>query len=442
MPNIKKTAPKKSEPKKRSTKISSEVEKYRKIFSEFLSRNPYSEIEEFKKSDGSIAYRILKPWNDTSVSITIPSDYEDLSIALNTVLLPERLTAIWHADTLKLEVIWTALKLPASQKDIFGRKFSFLFKGADHNCSFDKSSEQLIEITKNTFPRGITTTNHRNIQSFYHYSNMSEKLKDSLAVEFPKSFWIDNIVWSEDHVVDIINNLNFYLTYYDDSSPTVVVHTPETPKNSPTRKTRYIHGAFPEKIVGRGLNDNLLSFWVAADAGNPVMRFILYYRIIEFASHHYIEDDVRHELRKMLSSPHVGANLSEIIERIIDVTSTRKLEDIPKFKSIVNGCVDPRLIWKEIQTNPNFFTKQTKFEGGFTVRSLIHTDDKEDAFCDKSLDGFCDLLRKIRNALSHGRDQETGGVISPTTRNFQLLQPWVHLIGTAAGEVVLYKDVS
>lgn len=58
------------------------------------------------------------------------------------------------------------------------------------------------------------------------------------------------------------------------------------------------------------------------------------------------------------------------------------------------------------------------------------------------MDQVSDAFRKIRNALSHGKDQETTGVIRPTPKNVNLFQPWVHLISAAAGEVVLYKDVT
>ena len=50
------------------------------------------------------------------------------------------------------------------------------------------------------------------------------------------------------------------------------------------------------------------------------------------------------------------------------------------------------------------------------------------------------MLRKIRNALAHGKDKETTGVIKPTASNFRLFEPWVHLIAAISAEVVIYEN--
>lgn len=81
------------------------------------------------------------------------------------------------------------------------------------------------------------------------------------------------------------------------------------------------------------------------------------------------------------------------------------------------------------------------FDGGFVVKPLVGAGETESTFCTRTAQ-FADSIRKIRNTLSHGKEQETAGIILPTTRNFNLLRPWLHLIATAAGEVVLHKDVT
>jgi hypothetical protein len=408
--------------------------------SAFFTRNPLSKLE--IKSPESGGLQIGLPWGDASISIQVPEDRDDLVEALNACLLPERYSAIYHTDSKKLEVIYTAYELVGSQKDLTGRKFNFLFKGRKHECQFSASSKRLLAIAKNALPQGTTLTTHRNIMSFHHYTNMGVEGRELFSIVEPWSFWISNVTWNEAKVFELISNLNFYLTYYDDMSPTVLIHPPTIPTNASSRRTRYIHGAFPEIVNAQGLNDHLLGFWQAADTGNPTMRFILYYRIIEYAAHHYVDDDIKRDLRKLLLSPHLTSDVPAAIEKITDIMSAKKLEDIPKFRAIVEKCVDPKLIWREAQANKAFFSKETKFNGGFVIKALLSDDEKEAAFGSRGLDHFCTLLRKIRNALSHGRDQETGGVITATPQNFNLLRPWVHLIGTAAGEVVLFKDLS
>lgn len=411
-------------------------------FSEFLERNPKSILEEIEAPDGKKQFRIARPWGDESVAIVLPEDHDALATVLNKLLLPERFAAVWHSDTKRLEVVWTAFRLSASQREIFGRKFQFTFKGKKHDCAFDKSSERLNKVARYTLPQGMSDTNHRNMQSFYHHALGDPQMIEALALEEPKSFWINNVTWNENKVIELAQNINFYLTYYDDSSPSIVIFPPPFQSNSTARRTRYIHGNFPSTVKCNGLNDNLIGFWSAADTGNPLMRFILYYRIIEYASHHYVDEDVKAAIRKLLSNPSIGDKIAEAIESITDIVSVKRNEDIPKFKGLISKCLDPKLLWREAVANRAVFSKETRFEGDFVVKALLHEDEKEAAFCQNGLDRFCDLTRRIRNALSHGRDQETGGVIAATTRNYQLLRPWVHLMGTAAGEVVIYKDIA
>ena len=413
----------------------------RKKFATFLKSNPKAKISETTRRTGGTQIRIEEPWGDRSVAINIPKDSSNLFSALENVHLPERLTAIWHSDENKLEIIWTAFSPSDTQKEVVGREFEFSFKGKTHKCKFGDSSNRLIEIAKNTVPRGMSSTNHRNMQSFYQFSNANDAARERLGLDTPRSFWISNVKWNESKVLELVNHLNFYMSYFDDMCPTIIIHEPAFESGGNLRRTRYISGAFPATISGSELNSQLLGFWSSTNKEEtPVMKFILYYRIIEYASHHYLDDAVRKSIIRILSSPHIRDNVYSAVDEITDIISVKKNDDIPKFKGIVNKCVDKRLIWQEIQANRAFFLKETKFDGGFSIKALINDAENEASFCQRGLDYFCDLLRKIRNALSHGRDQETGGVISPTTKNFALLRPWVHLIGTAAGEVVLYKD--
>jgi len=130
------------------------------------------------------------------------------------------------------------------------------------------------------------------------------------------------------------------------------------------------------------------------------------------------------------------------VDQIVSSLGLKNLEEVPRFKAVIRNNVNSKLIWKDVKENIAAFSKETKFDGGFTVKPLCSGNDKEASFCNRGLDQFSDSIRKIRNTLSHGKDQETAGMILPTARNISLLRPWVHLIATVAGEVVLYKDVS
>lgn len=92
--------------------------------------------------------------------------------------------------------------------------------------------------------------------------------------------------------------------------------------------------------------------------------------------------------------------------------------------------------------NPQFFTQNTTFEGGLVLNKIANTaTDKSDvpaAF----IENLSNRITDIRNALAHGKDQKTGKSILPTVQNFKLLQPWVHLISAAAGQVIIYESLN
>src|SRR6476620_9648041 len=89
------------------------LEGARKQFAEFLKENPYSQVIEItRKKDGSKYLVVSQPWGDRSVALYISDEEDDpdrraLADALNSVILPKRLTALYHIDQKVLEVIWT-----------------------------------------------------------------------------------------------------------------------------------------------------------------------------------------------------------------------------------------------------------------------------------------------------------------------------------------------
>jgi len=390
-------------------------------------------------SDGAI--HVIEPWDDPTLAFKIPEKNAPLIKALNGIRLPKRLSAVWHRATSDLEVIWTAYNLSASQMELASRKFSFKYKSKSFVCEFSDSSSTVITLGDHLVPLLQSPTNFRNLLDVMQFMRMPEEIKKRAGFDKPRSFWIRNIGWDEERINDLVANLNFYLTYYDDRSPQILLHDPRE-KDQIALKTRYLHGPFPEEIEARELDTNLLSFWNAADRGEPSMRFLLYFRIIEYATTHYVDNSVRSELRKILMAPNLKANIQSALDSIVSSVGITKIEDVQRFKALIRHCVDPKLIWKEVKANQAFFSKDTKFDGGFTVKALVSSADSEETYCTRGLESFSESVRKIRNALAHGKDQETAGVITPTTRNLKLFLPWVHLIATAAGEVVLYKDAT
>lgn len=437
MTNTEKKLPKTKRPQKISSRIGILEEK----LNTFLDNNKTASIVETKlKKENRI--RLQNPWDDSSFSLRIPENADNLIAALNHVKLPTRLSAIWHTDTRDLEIIWTAHNLPPSQQEVLGRTFSFNFDERSHSCEFGSSSERLLEISKHVAPITMSNTNYRNLQSFSQYSRIPKNRHADFGLSQPISFWIRDVDGDEDAIIRIVDNLNFYLTYFDSRSPNILIHDPAGADDQVAQRTRYLHGDFPIDITGNALDPHMLSFWSSAYTENPMMAFLLYFRVMEYAAIHYVDSAVRTQLRKILKAPNFTGKLELAIEQIVGSLHIQKMDDTQKFKAVVRQCVDPKLLWKDVQPNLAFFSKDTEFDGGFTVKKLVSADEKEQTFCTRGVESFSDSARKIRNALSHGKDMETSGVITPTGRNLKLLLPWVHLMATAAGEVVLYNDTA
>lgn len=415
-----------------------EVVTAREKLAPFLAANPSATVG-LSSANGEKIPAVLTPWGDASIVLTIPSEIDSFAECLNSLLLPDRLSAIWHRDTKELEVIWTAYRMPPSQKEIVGRKFKFTFADVEHECEFGNSSDRLRVIAKQTIPIGISGTAFRNLHSFARYMDETEETKFDL--EEPRSFWIRNVEWNEDDVLSLLRNLNFYITYYDNRSPTVLIHNVRDNLGLKPRP-RYVVERYPNTINTRTLDDTLLNFWDAAQVGDPARRFLYYYRIIEYASFFYLDLSARAAVKKILAAPNVLDDVSSMTEKVISAIGESKLDEYQRFGAVIRDNVNISVLWRELFANFDFYAKPTNFDGGFVLQGIVGPNCQQEDFEPRGHEVFTKAIRDIRNALSHGRDQKTGMVITPTVKNLNLLQPWVNLIAAAAGEVVLYKDAS
>jgi hypothetical protein len=401
------------------------------LFASFLKRNPHSSIDEMTLPDGNKGLAIKTPWGDESLALKIPDVGNALAKTLEHVLLPERFTALWHEDSKELEVVWTASPLVQPWIEVENRKFEIARDGKTYVCEFSASSDRLVTIAKHAIAISSSVTNYRNLLSYKQW----DKAKAD-ASNKARSFWVRNIEWDENAVLDLVRHLNFYMTYYDHLSPTILVHSPKV-EAAMQRRARYAHGKFPSKIDTKSLNEFLLYTWEATREGDAARRFLYAYRVIEFASFTYMESEVRSQLRKLLSTPHALDDIHAVADAVAAVTHS-KWDDFTKFANLIQNAVSPALIWTEISGNMKSFTAETKFDGGFVLSPLAAEGCRQQ---DIQMFTLARHLKDIRNALAHGRDQKTGLVIAPTTRTFQLLTPWAHVASVVAGEIILYKDV-
>lgn len=420
--------------------IESRLEPFREQLRDFLQDNPWSRVAMGAGEHPDQPF-IRKPWGEDALALNLGGEDKKLFAVLNSLILPERLSAVYHKASRSLEVIWTAFELPADQRELSERKFVFEFDGSEHECEFTDSSPQLLVLARATEFLGISYSQHRNLTSYAIWSDAKEGTTGLFDLDKPRSFWVRNVDWNEENIVSLVRRLNFYLTYYDARSPTVLIHSPEA-DDGVNGKLRYLHGSYPTRINSSQIADTVLHFWSAAGAGDNARRFLYHYRIIEFAAFFYLEQSSRSAIRKALSSPHASMDVDRITEKVMAAISETKMDDVSKFNAVLRDNVDPSLLWREVANNHASFCRETKFDGGFTLQPLIGVNMKEEDFAARGLDAAAKSFREIRNALSHGRDQKTSHVIVPSADNLRRLRPWLNLIAVAAGEVALFGQIS
>lgn len=255
------------------------------------------------------------------------------------------------------------------------------------------------------------------------------------------SFWIKNIDWDENNVTELVHNLNFYMHYFDKETALVEVHENVPVESNLGKSERYRHGPFPSEIAGRELDPFLLGLWENSVYSSIRLRFLYCYQILEYASFYYIKEGTMRTIKKIVAAPNAGTYMDDAVRQISDAMSEDKMNDEAKIAYTVQQLVDPDLLWKEVEPNLGSLCQQSEFDGGFKVPALVRASCDSDEFRSAWHPKFIDSIRKIRNALVHGRESRMAGVISPTKRNDDLLRPWLAPLSATALQAILYWDV-
>lgn len=388
-------------------------------------------------------------WEDETIELFYRQDDEKLRHALNNIYLPPRYSAIYHVDTRRLEVLYTVFTSGMSKDEISSRSFDFDHAGHTYSCKFEKTSDRCMLLAKDFLPTdSITYSNFRNLNSYKNYAffldhkdDAPHEIRSVYANAEPISFWIDEIVWDDDIILDMIHHLNFYMSYFDRESPTILIHSPPDESRSQKKPTRYPFRKFPAHIKSVDIDRNLLHFWQASLTGDPARRFLYSYQIVEYASFYLLEEEIASGVRRLLASPDAFSRSTELTAQILETIGQSKISDPQKIEGLFKRVVKAERIWNLISDNKAAFCQPTKFEGGYQAPALVQEHWTQADFSTHWPLSFANALRGMRNALSHGREQRMTSVITPTANNMRKLQAWVPLIAASAREVMVYRNV-
>ncbi|MEC5291061.1 hypothetical protein VSX64_10915 [Aurantimonas sp. C2-6-R+9] len=263
-------------------------------------------------------------------------------------------------------------------------------------------------------------------------------MKEAFSVDEPRSFYISNVNNINPDTLEMIANLNFHIKYFDKRSPHVLIH--KEFNKSPVNIDRYVEDILPVDVRGKRLDRNLLDFWEASNHGNSILRFILYYRMLEYAAGEYASDELKGKICDIISHPAKFNNPDRAAAEIIGLFASAKATDeIPRFDSMIERLVNGEVIWRTIEKNKIPLSTPVHFDGGYKLEPLVRQTDSFDSHDPNLMKSFSTKLRQLRNVLSHGKDIGTRDVIVPSARNLELLSPWVSLIGAATNEVLIHS---
>lgn len=401
----------------------------------FLTNNPETGCS--RTDEGDV---ITSPWGERTIKLRIDEEDEALVDALNTLYLPPRFTAIWHRDTKDLEVIYGPL---TEDNETRSRSFDFDFGGISYSCEFGAASERLLLLVKSAALEeegGFVDPRNLMMLQFYLRAQERQSVTSAFADLIPTSFWIRGFEnWDENVVVDLVQHLNFYMRYFDRETPLIQIHENLPDNEGKGSNIRYPHDEFPKSVSAQLLDPVLLGLWESSVQGNPRLRFLYSYQIIEYAAFYHASEIVQQTVRRAVMSPHTHLDPTRAVTQILDAVANDRQHETEKMKNVVHQSIDPSLIWREVQPHADFFSEKIEFDGGVTLDALIMPHWSESDFATSWHPKFIDQVRKIRNALVHGREQRMANVIMPTRANDDRLRPWLAPLSVAAEQVILCR---
>jgi hypothetical protein len=416
---------------------SADLDDLRTRLAPFIEKNAYSRVDKIERPKKGLV--VFSPWGDDSLIIHLDKATDDFFDFLNGAILPERFSAIYHTGSRKLEFLYTPYSLSS---ELAGRTFDFLYKGKTHKCSFALCSDGVLQLARYSRPtRKASNSQYRNIPLIQQYVWKNDGVEgfDKSPLVHPSSFWIENIDWNDENIVELARVMNFYATYFDTKAPVILIHTPRDQNFLSQPQTQFRHGKFPQKVLAKPLDSELYHFWAAGRTTDPARRFVYNYQVLEYLAFYMIDDEMRSRLKKRLSAPHALDDIAGIIDELLEVSLDSKIHDGQKIMMLLKKTVDPELIWREIKRNIDFFERPTEFEGGYSTISIAKKDWSAKDFEKTWPTTFANTIRDIRNALSHAKEQRMSNVIAPTNANLVKLQNWGTLISIAASEAVVYS---
>ena len=394
--------------------------------------NPKVKLTEYDDST-----KLTLPWNDKTVGFVFKKGQKLIDI--KDVIFPEQLSAIYNYKDTALEFIYG----PISQENkIKVREFDFLYKGQSFKCSFGAISDTLKILAK-AFKEQATEsqTDYRNIRLLRDVLN-DGLYKELFKDKFMASFFVQgNFKKINFDFVGLSKSLNFYMSYFDRNTPTILIHPKELDEENYNNPCLYeLFDTFPKKINASKIDSTLLdTFMVAGKTENIRLQFIFYFQVLEYCSYYYLDKKIQAKILKTMNDPSVFDKPEYFSKTLIEDLKDHfsKKDDSIKLEKTITENVSIKDLKNEIESNKEFFSNDIEFEGGLKINRIVQNDHGIDSLKDDDLILIKKNIERIRNVLVHLRESRENKVILPSQNNNQKLQPYLWLIRRIAEKVAI-----
>ena len=237
----------------------------------FLQHNPWSKLQAQEHGQ-----RIELPWNDSTLTLELSALGPEAIGRLNDLILFPSFSAIYHRAETKMEVIYT----PFRQTELEKRHFNFEFEGNRYECSFAPPSQAVLDLALASTPVAApTSTDYRNLRHFRRYIAISETDRKGPAFAetySPVSFWIEPCFPDEQQLIRLFEHINFFMAYFDQNSPSILIHEAEPSDALKEKRVRYLWDEFPDSIRATTVDPYLLGLWSSARGASDTFRQFIY----------------------------------------------------------------------------------------------------------------------------------------------------------------------
>lgn len=412
-------------------------------------------VAQFKHNNSHCQYAVEDelfiiecPWGADDSRLAFPITDHELIRDLNNVILNPQFDAIFHIDTNEIEFIYgyndpeeEPFKLHAD------RSFEIVLDGTKYTCRFDGPTDRLMNIARG-FRRLPSESGEVVVPQLLAFRDaqkldkLPKRGQEYFEGRVARNFFVKpDKPFAEIDIELIARHINFASSYYDRRAPNITIRKNDGDVEKERKKQlQLIEREFPESLTMPILDDFMLQLIEVARQTSPRFAFVYYYQVIEYAGFYFLDSKAKRDLRQLLRDPSLINCAEDKVEQLFVFLADLSHGDDVKMKKVIEEYCDPKIIWRDVINDKEFFTSSIAFDGGFELASLIAEDTSEQTWCTMWMPKLYDHLTKIRNCLVHARERRQSNVILPSRSNTRKIEAYVHVIARVAEQIALNRE--